>query len=82
MTTLNKRSVDIKMSCKSSDYLSKNDNLNWGIDRELAKAANKGKSKGLHPFELLEVITEEHSKLFIEYAQAMKGKANYFGATV
>ncbi len=75
---LNKRSVDIKMSCKSSDYLSKNDNLNWGIDRELAKAANKGKSKGLHPFELLEVITEEHSKLFIEYAQAMKGKSQLF----
>lgn len=90
---LNKRAVDIKMNCKSSDYLSKNDNLNWGVDREIAKSANKGKSKGLHPFELLEDVVgnasqslvqyavdieENYSQLFIEYAEAMKGKSQLF----
>lgn len=75
---LKTRSVDIKMNCKSSDYLSKNDNLNWGIDREIAKAVNKGKSKGYHPFEFLEEITEVNSKLFIEYSKAMKGKSQLF----
>lgn len=70
-------SVDIKFNCKTSDYLAKfDDKSNWGIDREIAKASSKqGKKNGLHPFEL---ASKGYSQLFIEYANAIKGKAQLF----
>lgn len=70
-------SVDIRFNCNSSDYLAKfDDKSNWGVDREIAKASSKlGKSKGMHPFEL---AYKGYSKLWLEYAEAFKGKSQLF----
>lgn len=79
LEAVKKHSVDVKMNCKASDYIAKADSsANWGIDRELAKAANKGNGKGLHPFELLAEDTKKNQELFIEFVQAIKGKSQLF----
>ena len=73
--------VDIKFNCKASDYLAKvdyKDNLKsyWGADREIAKASSKGKEgKGMHPFQL---AIDNKQALFIEYVNAIRGKAQLF----
>lgn len=70
-------SVDIRFNCNSSDYLAKyDDKSHWGVDREIAKASSKiGKAKGMHPFEL---AYRGYSKLWLEYAEAFKGKSQLF----
>ena len=79
LEAVRKHSVDVKMNCKASDYIAKADSsANWGIDRELAKAVNKGNGKGLHPFELLAEDTKKNQALFIEFVQAIKGKSQLF----
>lgn len=79
LEAVRKHSVDVKMNCKASDYLAKADSsANWGIDRELAKAVNKGNGKGLHPFELLAEDTPSNQELFIEFVLAIKGKSQLF----
>lgn len=79
LEAVRKHSVDVKMNCKASDYIAKADSSsNWGIDRELAKAANKGNGKGLHPFELLAEDTKKNQALFLEFVQAIKGKSQLF----
>lgn len=74
--------VDIKFNCKASDYLAKvdhKDNLKsyWGADREIAKASSKNnkEGKGMHPFQL---AIDNKYDLFIEYVNAIKGKAQLF----
>ena len=79
LEAVKKRSVDVKMNCKASDYLAKNDSAkNWGIDRELSKSANKGRAKGLHAFEFLAEDIPKNQKLYIEFVNAMKGKSQLF----
>lgn len=75
-------SVDIRFNCDTSDYLAKVDNKDnlksyWGADRELAKATSKGKrdGKGMHPFQL---VVDNKYDLFIEYVDAIRGKAQLF----
>jgi hypothetical protein len=72
-------SVDIKFNCKASDYLAKidsQDKLAWGVDRELAKSSSKkGRESGMSPFQLADAL---HHALFIEYVDAIKGKAQLF----
>lgn len=70
-------SLDLKFNCSTSDYLAKfDDKSNWGIDREIAKASTKkGKSDGMHPFELAH---RGYNSLFIEYTEAIKGRAQLF----
>lgn len=72
-----KHSLDVKFNCSTSDYLAKfDDKANWGVDREIAKASSKqGKKNGMHPFEL---AFQGYSQLFIEYTDAIKGKAQLF----
>jgi len=71
--------VNIKMNCKASNYLAKQDSAaNWGIDRELAKSANKGNGKGKNPFEFLAEDNTFNQNLFIEFSQAVKGKSQLF----
>jgi len=71
--------VNIKMNCKASNYLAKQDSaINWGIDRELAKSANKGNGKGKNPFEFLAEDNTFNQNLFIEFSQAVKGKSQLF----
>ncbi|ETN79898.1 hypothetical protein NECAME_18058, partial [Necator americanus] len=72
-----KHSLDVKFNCSTSDYLAKfDDKANWGVDREIAKASSKnGKKNGMHPFEL---AFQGYSQLFIEYTEAIKGKAQLF----
>ena len=74
--------VDIKFNCKASDYLAKvdhKDNLKsyWGADREIAKASSKNnkEGKGMHPFQL---AIDNKYDLFIEYVNAIRGKAQLF----
>lgn len=71
--------VDVRFEARSSDYLAKmDDKANWGIDREIAKASSKsGKALkgGMHPFQLAHLGYE---KLWIEYVDAIKGKAQLF----
>lgn len=78
--------VDVKGWCSASDYLAKQDeNRHWGADRELAKASTKeGRAKGLHPFGLLANAAEGDKvsgARFLEYAEAMKGKAQLYWST-
>lgn len=70
-------SLDFKFNCSTSDYLAKfDDKSNWGIDREIAKASTKqGKKDGMHPFELAH---RGYNALFIEYTEAIKGRAQLF----
>lgn len=70
-------SLDFKFNCSTSDYLAKfDDNAHWGADREIAKASSKkGKNSGMHPFELAFM---NYHNLFIEYTEAIKGKAQLF----
>ena len=70
-------SIDIKFNCSTSDYLAKYDcKSHWGIDREIAKASSKkGKKNGKHPFQLIE---ENQDELFLEFAKAIKGKAQLY----
>lgn len=73
-------SLDFKFNCSTSDYLAKyDDKANWGVDRELAKASSKkGKAGGMHPFEL---AFRGYQSLWIEYTEAIKGKAQLFWST-
>lgn len=70
-------SIRIIFECRASDYLAKYDSSkNWGIDREIAKASSKhGKKSGYHPFRLAD---EGMIEQFIEYTDAIKGKAQLF----
>lgn len=72
--------VDVKGNCSTSDYLAKqDDSRNWGVDREMAKGANKdGKLKGVHPFGLLNRDDLRSRRLFLAYALAIKGKAQIY----
>lgn len=75
--------IDIKFNCKASDYLAKTDHKDnlksyWGADREIAKASSKTskkEGKGMHPFQL---AIDKEQELFIEYVDAIKGKAQLF----
>lgn len=79
LEAVKKRAVDIKMNCKASDYLSKNDSSkNWGVDRELSKAVSKGRAKGMHVFQFLATESALNQKLYIEFINAMKGKRQIF----
>lgn len=79
-----KYAVDVKGNCSNSDYLAKMDAPeHWGTDRELVKATSKqGKEKGLHPFGLLANYAQngdvKAGAAFVEYVQAMRGKAQLF----
>lgn len=85
-----RHAVDVKFSVSNSDYLAKQDNeenLHWGIDREMAKGTSKasGKegapSKGLHPFQLLDGFSQGQywmGGLFLEYVKAMKGASQLY----
>jgi hypothetical protein len=74
--------VDVKDNASNSDYLAKQDSGKyWGADREVAKSSSKGKSAGRHPFSLLEDYEQGDKRageLFVEYALAVKGKAQIF----
>lgn len=69
--------IDIKFNCSTSEYLAKfDDSKHWGADRELAKSTSKkSKKSGSHPFALLD---ENKDSLFLEYATAIKGKAQIY----
>jgi hypothetical protein len=79
-----KHAVHIVFRANDSDYITKQNSANdktWGADKEVATANSKiGKSNGKAPFQIL--LESEQSKkyrsLFIEYALAMKGKAQLF----
>jgi hypothetical protein len=76
-------SVQITDWCSNSEYLAKmDDSRHWGADSELAKSnVKQAKGKGCHPFEFLARSSTGDKKaraLFLEYAQAMKGKAQIF----
>lgn len=69
--------IDIKFNCSTSEYLAKfDDSKHWGADREMAKSSNKkSKKSGSHPFALLD---ENKDSLFLEYVEAIKGKAQIY----
>ncbi len=70
------RSLDIKHGFTAGDYLAKTDDKkNWTPAHELAKASSKqGRRSGVHPFQLAVRGQPGDAALFIEYAQATKGK--------
>ena len=87
----NRRAVDIKDNCSTSDYLAKqDDSRHWGADREVAKASTKqGKASGVHPFQFLvrhdEAVAAgdkgeaaRWAKLWVEYTKAFKGARQLF----
>lgn len=82
-----RHAVHVVDNCSTSEYFAKqDDSRHWGADRELAKASSKTSksAKGYHPFALL----AEHAKgeegkkdagsRFLEYLEAMRGKAQIF----
>lgn len=77
-------SVDIKINCSASDYLTKSAMINgeeiqiqkWGVDRELASRSTKeGRAKGRTIWQL---IDEGRMDLYMEYVEAMKNKASIY----
>uniref|UniRef100_UPI0004A9E134 protein rep n=1 Tax=Halomonas alkaliantarctica TaxID=232346 RepID=UPI0004A9E134 len=81
-----KHSVDVLDNARSSDYLAKHDadstGGHWGADRELAKGSTKrGRAAGRTPFQLLADCRdgdEKSGRLYLEYVEAMRGKATVF----
>ena len=82
-----RKGVQITDNCNTSEYLAKHDSSkHWGADRELAKANSKTSrsSKGFHPFALLaDIASDEPARpdapaRWLEYADAMKGRAQIF----
>ncbi|MFK0573025.1 protein rep, partial [Endozoicomonas sp.] len=78
-----KHSIDVKDNCSTSDYMAKqDDSSHWGADREIANGSVKGAyGKGKHPFQLLDEYSlgnEYSGKLFLDYLEAMRGKAQIF----
>lgn len=87
--SFNAHAVQITDNCHASDYFAKHDNAvnnKWGVDRELAKANNKGTrhsdKKLLHAFDLIKLYEQnndqKYAELFIEYADAMRRKPAIF----
>ena len=80
-------SIDIKFRAKDSDYIVKQNSDNdkafksWGADKEVASGNSKmGRGNGESPFQLL-LNSEKNLRykhLFIEFAMAIKGKAQLF----
>lgn len=76
--------IDIKFRTNDSEYLTKQNAANektWGTDKEVACSNSKlGKEKGKAPFQILLESEQDSScgELFLEYAVAMKGKAQLF----
>lgn len=80
-----KHSVHVLDNARSSDYLAKHDTDStghWGADREIAKASTKrGRAAGRTPFQLLADCRDGDDKagrLYLEYVDAMRGKATVF----
>lgn len=71
-----RHALDIKAHFTASNYLNKTDDKkNWTPAHELAKATSKaGRRSGVHPFQLAVRGTGNDPALFVEYANAMKGK--------
>lgn len=63
--------VDVMDECHATDYLAKM-GVEWGADKELAKGASK--ASGNTPFKLI----SKKPSLFVEYANATKGKVQLF----
>lgn len=66
---------------KADEYMAKHGT--WGLDRELTKAhVKKGKKQSLTPFDFLRKVLEDgdqlYLRLFVEYAEALKGKAQLY----
>lgn len=65
----------------NSDYLAKSADIGrvcWGADRELTKAFSKTSRNSYHPFQLADIAGSGDKKaagLFLEYAEAFKGRA-------
>ena len=91
MAAFLRRSVKVSDNCRASDYFCKQDDSRnhrkgWGADRELAKSNSKTSrsAKGYHPFALLREhadggeFRKDAGARFLEYAEAMKGKAQIF----
>lgn len=72
--------VDVRFKVSDSDYLAKQDEGRaWGVDREISSSASKaGRSKGVHPHQLLVRQGKGDSFRYIEYVRAMKGKRQLF----
>lgn len=82
-----RRGVQITDNCRASEYLAKqDDSRHWGADRELAKSNSKTSrsAKGFHPFALLREHADggetrkDAGSRYLEYAEAMRGKAQLF----
>ena len=78
-----KRAVNFRWNCSTSDYLAKQDDDRnfWGIDREMSSPSSKFSDKTVHPFQLIHFANlgdENSAHKFIEYIEAMKGKAQIF----
>lgn len=78
-----KRAIDVQWDCSTSDYLAKQDDDRnfWGVDREMSSASSKTVAKTIHPFQLVHQANlgdETAAQKFIEYIEAMKGKAQIF----
>ena len=91
MAAFLRHSVKITDNCRASEYLAKQDDSRnhqrgWGADRELAKSNSKTARsiKGFHPFALLREHADgsesrkDAGSKFLEYAEAMRGKAQIF----
>jgi len=84
MDDFNENSLDIKFRAKDSDYITKqnsDEDRAWGADAEICNSDSKvGKKHGSTPFQILLSTVEksENIQLFIEYALAMRGRAQMF----
>jgi len=74
-----KHGIDIRGGDKASAYVTKfGDQDKWGLESELSKShLKKGRNGSLSPFQLVDSYREGNKQagaLFIEYANAFKGK--------
>lgn len=76
MVHFHQRALDIRAHFSAGEYLAKTDDRkNWTPAHELAKASSKaGRRSGVHPFQLAVRGHPGDPALFVEYAQAMKGR--------
>lgn len=73
--------VDVRFEVNDSDYLAKQDSSRaWGVDREVVAGANKKArvAGGVHPHEFLIRQEKGDRARFLEYVDAMKGRAQLY----
>ena len=70
-----KRAIDVRSFCHTSDYLQKTGKGSWGVEKELVRNIHKH-SSGLHPFNFIDKYA--HFKAVQKNAKSLEAKNHFW----